>query len=239
MTTCRQVEALLSLHVDGLLDARDTSTVHAHLANCPSCRGLLADLQQLTTAARDLGPIDPPGTVWPGLVAGLARAAAPDEAQPTRWPPAWLAAAAALLLVTGGASWLVHRAPADVAVSPSAPATAGSIERVVDDLALASQHYERAIAELQALAPVGNGVDPQLASVVTSSIALLDDAIAESRRALAADPADEPARLSLFEALRRKVELLQATALLIDDVRRTGPDEPGRTGATNGMGREL
>ncbi len=33
---------------------------HPHLKNCPRCRALLADLQTIADAARQLIPVDPP-----------------------------------------------------------------------------------------------------------------------------------------------------------------------------------
>lgn len=238
MMRCDQVEARISLHIDGLLDTREETALEAHLADCPSCRAVLADLEQLTATARALGPIEPPDTVWPRLALRLEASDARQDTGRARRPSRfWQAVAAALLVIAAGAAWLVSRAPVDAPVA-SSPAT-GSIEAIVDELELASHHYERAIVELQVLAPVGAGIDPQLASVVTDSIALLDEAIDESRRALASDPADESARLSLFEALRRKVDLLQATVLLIDDVRQPDGDDPGRTEAPDNSGREL
>jgi len=238
MMRCDQIEARISLHIDGLLDTREEAALDAHLVDCPACRVVLADLQQLAATARALGPIEPPDTVWPRLALRLESSDTRQDTGPARRPPRfWQAVAAALLVIAAGTAWLVSRPPVDAPL-PSSLAT-GSIEAIVDELELASHHYERAIVELQVLAPVGAGIDPQLASVVTDSIALIDDAIDESRRALASDPADESARLSLFEALRLKVDLLQATVLLIDDVRQSDGDDPGRTEAPDNPGREL
>jgi len=52
------------------------------------------------------------------------------------------------------------------------------------------------------------------------NIQTIDVAIAESRTALSKNPGSEPARASLFEALRRKVGVLQATVTLMNEMRK-------------------
>ena len=49
---------------------------------------------------------------------------------------------------------------------------------------------------------------------------VIDKAIGESRSALRAEPANRPAQQSLFEALRRKVSLLQDTIVLMNEMRK-------------------
>jgi len=49
---------------------------------------------------------------------------------------------------------------------------------------------------------------------------VIDQAIRESRAALQSQPASELAQESLFEALRRKVGLLQETIGLINEMRK-------------------
>jgi CHASE3 domain sensor protein len=52
------------------------------------------------------------------------------------------------------------------------------------------------------------------------SLTQIDKYIAESRAALASQPQSEPARDSLFEALRRKVSVLQDTVALMGAMQR-------------------
>jgi hypothetical protein len=49
---------------------------------------------------------------------------------------------------------------------------------------------------------------------------VIDSAIAESRAALRAEPQSAPARDSLFDALKRKVALLQDTIALMNEMRK-------------------
>ena len=86
---------------------------------------------------------------------------------------------------------------------------------------MATQHYEKAIAQLEALAAAdGNALDPVASASLKQSIQTIDRAIEESRTALLQDPGSEPARESLFEALRRKVGVLQATVSLMNEMRK-------------------
>jgi hypothetical protein len=57
-------------------------------------------------------------------------------------------------------------------------------------------------------------------TTLAQSLETTDRAIAESRSALQKDPGSAPARESLFEALRRKVGVLQATVTLMNEMRK-------------------
>ena len=64
---------------------------------------------------------------------------------------------------------------------------------------------------------------------------MIDQAIAESRAALAADPQSQPARDSLIDALRRKVGVLQTTVALMNEMRQGNQEGAARVAA--GAGR--
>ena len=99
------------------------------------------------------------------------------------------------------------------------------------------QHYENAIAKLEALTKNNDGaIDPAMADMLQKNLAVVDQAIAESRVALQSNPESEPARESLFEALRRKVGVLQATVTLMNQMRQGNP--AGAAGAAAGLGRK-
>lgn len=229
MSICQDVQAQFSLMVDGQLpEPRVQALVREHLETCASCRGTLQDLEKLRRASAALGPMPPPDHTWLA-VAGRIRME-PAPAAPIR-PPArsraaiaqWLGLAAALIVATLGAYYFGQQ-PADSGSTArnggNAPATA-SVEAVAEELTMAAQHYERAIAELQALAKAdATALDPAVATTLAQNIQTIDSAIAESRGALTQDPGSEPARESLFEALRRKVVVLQATVTLMNEMRK-------------------
>ena len=89
------------------------------------------------------------------------------------------------------------------------------------EIDLADQHYQKAIAGLEAVAREGQAtLDPQLAAVLQRNIGVTDQAIADSRAAVRTQPTSEVAQASLFEALQRKVSLLRDTIALINEMRK-------------------
>jgi hypothetical protein len=77
------------------------------------------------------------------------------------------------------------------------------------------------IAKLEETAKAGETViDVQTAAMLKKNLELIDQAIAESRAALKAEPQSTVARDSLFNALRRKVSLLQDTVALMNEMRK-------------------
>lgn len=245
--TCQQYEAALSEYVDGTLQASDEAgdaalvdALEAHLANCERCRGIVEDLHTLRDAARHLDPRVPPAHVWTRIAAetGIRErrplwARMPSPAS-IRWQP--LAAAAMLLAVLAG-SWMAWRqlttpAPA-TAVAPRAaqgvPPDPTLVQDVETELRLAEEHYVRAIAGLEAIAKAeGSELDAQTAEVLQANLTVIDAAIGESRAALQTEPSSEVARSSLFEALRRKVTLLQDTIALINEMRKGNQEGAAR-----------
>lgn len=225
MTGCSDFEPRLSAFVEGSLTGDEGAAVAAHVSTCAACRGLVQDLERLRTAARQLGPIPPPDHVWLE-VAGqirLGQHPAPTPATPRRHGPVWqwVGLAAALILVTVGTYVVMRLEQAPPAAPASqAAATAGSVDVVAQELTLAMQHYDKAIAQLEALAKNDSGqLDPAVAATLQKNLQVVDQAISESRAALASDPTSEPARDSLMEALRRKVTVLEATVALINEMR--------------------
>ena len=228
MTICKDVESQLSQMVDGHLpDAAAQATVRAHLESCAACRGVLQDLERLRRSSRALGPITPPDHMWIEIAGQLRLGDTPKPADtPRRAMPIargplaqWMGLAAALLLVTIGAYFFVSPQDSSPAPGQSNAASAGSVQAITDELNLAAGHAEKAIAQLEALAKSGGGpLDPAIAKTLQDNLQQIDKAIAESRTALAQDPGSEPARESLFEALRRKMVVLQATVTLMNEM---------------------
>jgi anti-sigma factor RsiW len=221
MTNCQQPSESLSDYVDGLLDPAEQSALSAHLGACESCRGLVDDLSRLKDAARSLGPIVPPAHVWENIQASLPSAKRQARSQ-------WLGLAAALVLVTTGAYFFTRLTAPDAATiatgdaahagNSNANATA-TVETVEDELAKAAEHYEKAIAQLEAVAKQDNALPADLAAKLQISLSQVDQGIAASRAALVNEPQSTPARESLFGALRKKVEILQQSVALVGVMR--------------------
>ncbi|MCC7009276.1 MAG: zf-HC2 domain-containing protein [Acidobacteria bacterium] len=238
MRTCRDIEPLLSLLVDGLLADDAQAEVRAHVRECPACRGLLTDLERLRSTARSLGPIAPASAAWHRIEDRLkVDATVPDApvlASGRRALLQWFGLAAALLLVTAVVYVARGRvAPAD----QSADGTATTVDGVAAEVGRATASYERAIRELEtAAATTDDGMAPAVVAVVRTNMGAIDTAIADSQAALEENPESESARTSLFEALRRKIALLQTTVTLINDMR--AGNEEGAAQAAEQLGKQ-
>jgi len=248
--TCHQYEAALSEYVDGTLQASEASdasleALEAHLAECARCRAIVEDFHTLRDAARTLQPRIPPAHVWTRIA---QETGAPAQRQwsalipvTARWQP--FAAAAMVFLVLAGTwiGWRQLNAPAPAATmarpaqgQPPLDFARGRpdpalVQDVETELKLAEEHYVRAIAGLEAIAKAeGSELDPQTAEVLQANLTVIDAAIGESRAAVQTEPASEVARNSLFEALRRKVTLLQDTIALINEMRKGNQEGAAR-----------
>lgn len=234
--TCQDVERRLSQFVDGDLDAAERAEVSSHLDTCAGCRAVAADLTRIRDAARALGPVPPPDHIWLEI-AGQIRLPdrlTPADAAPTRRSSPmfqWIGLAAGLVLVTLVAYLVTHLQPSQPATTTTAGngRAAGSVESVAQELSLALEHYDKAIAQLEVLAKSNDGtIDAATAATLQRNLSVIDQAIAESRAALAADPQSEPAFDSLIDALRRKVGVLQTTVALMNEIRRGNQEGAAR-----------
>ncbi len=248
---CEHYEEAIGELVDGApMDGARRADVEAHLRDCASCRALLADLRQIRAAAARLPMTPVPERVWARVSERLAgrgaRAIRPDHGGPFHllfgswqlrlaWGAGVLALAAVLVIValprlrSGGSQVATNRpgtTPAGQAVHAS---DAELVQSVESELQLAEQHYEKAIAGLEQIAKTGEGtLDPQLAATLHKNLSVIDQAIRDSRLALQAQPTDELAQESLFEAFRRKVGVLQETVTLINEMRKGNQAEAAK-----------
>jgi anti-sigma factor RsiW len=215
MKTCIDIRPLLSEYADGTLAPDARADVSAHLAGCDACRDTARDFERVRDAARALGPMTPPPLVWQHIAASLPGARRQARAQ-------WLGLAAALVLVTMGAYFFARAtAPAPAGTDASSNAANGAtVETVAQELAAAEEHYETAIQQLEKVAKQDSALPADAAAKLQVSLTQIDKYIAESRAALVSEPQSEPARDSLFDALRRKVSVLQETVALMGAMQR-------------------
>lgn len=245
--SCTEARPRLSAYLDGDLAGTEADAVRAHMDGCAECAGLLADLRDVRDTARALGPIAPPAQSWPAIARRTrtdettAASRVPRRSVPAVWQ--WAGLSAAILAVTTVAYLLGPGQPPNggatdrtIATSGAGAATSAEPAPLTDELSAAVGHYERAIAVLQAAASTGSSaIEPAAAAALAADGSALDRAIAESRAALASNPDSEPARYSLFEALRRKIAMLQATVTLINEMNQGDP--AGAARAADGLGR--
>jgi len=205
---------------------------------CPACERAASDLAQLKQAARNLPPRRPRADAWSRLSAELVRERPTAQAPPrAAWLPrrALLAAAAVLALAVASTVYLVRQPAADAPArseatpgggtsapgTPVNPSAADVVRSIDEELKAAESHYEKAIAGLEQIAKAGEGqMDPALTATLQKNMGVIDQAIRDSRAALQAQPASELAQDSLFEALQRKVSLLEDTISLLNVMRK-------------------
>ena len=220
LLTCERLVESLDDYLDERVDVLARAAVDAHLAGCPTCPALVADVSAIRRAAYALGPIDPPAHVWTRVQARVAadppvRASLLDRLgfSVGGWRALHAAGAVAgFVLVVSSLAWVGTRlavAPAPVAAGRGAPA----------EFQLAEAEYTDAIARLQEAADVaGPRLDALTNATLQSSIDDIDTAIGDAREALAREPGDALSQENLLEALGSKVALLQDTVSLAGDI---------------------
>lgn len=229
MKACdRYLNAIHEL-VDGTLGPIRRAELELHLEVCDGCRALAQDLQAIAGTARSLDALTPPDRVWQQL-AGRLRAEGRVSGAPSvavrRRSVAILALAAALVLVVGSSLFLLRRetrptaAPATpiataTATAPAAPADGNApngtaVQSVAAELALTERHFQNVVEQASA-------TDPATAAVLQKNLMVMNNAIAESRKALEANP--QSTSTQLYEMLKQKIRFLQDTIALMNDMR--------------------
>jgi anti-sigma factor RsiW len=238
--TCDHCQSLIDDYVDGTLDPVSRKDVEAHLVDCDACRAMAEDFGAIHRTARDLDAHTPPPRVWAKLSDAL------DAERKRGWlsrllgggVPAWapLAVTALILVIGGSVAWITWQQQSEptqaprVATAPQAsPADHELVQSVETELKLAEEHYQKAIAGLEQITNAeSSALDPQVSAVLQKNLAVIDDAIGESRAALQTQPTNEVAQESLFQALRNKVSLLQDTVMLINEMRKGNQEGAAR-----------
>lgn len=203
-------------------------TDSAHRARCGECATLWTELEAISAQAAQLPDLAPSRDLWSGIEARLDAASAPSQSAAQRatqratrrWfgaPALRLAMAASLLIaVTATVTWRVARGPG----APTGLVAVSIPENDVGALHLASltasvTQMDREIATLQAIvAERRDALDPQTIAVLETNLKIIDAAIAESRAALAADPASQFLATQVTRAYDSKLTLLRDAATL-------------------------
>jgi anti-sigma factor RsiW len=201
----------LSEYLDDELDAGERRDLEAHLSTCASCRTTLDELGAVISRAQAMTDRGPDADLWPGIAQRIA-----TMGQSVRYTfslPQLAAAGIALMVLSGGAVWMARRQAAE---PPPTQAT------VIEDptavpVNLADAPYDRAVADLQRALEGGRPhLDPATIKVLEDSLASIDQAIEQSQRALAADPANTYLYSHLAAARQRKLALLRRASALAD-----------------------
>ncbi len=219
MITCDDALMLVSDRLDSALSDTQRAQLDAHLAACAACREVAHDLEQIHAEAASLPTLTPSRDLWNGIE---ARIEAPvvllgsHRQRPlARWSVRQVAAAAAVLMaVTAGGTWFVAMRSAEVAPQAvSAPAARTELVSVAAQTGMAA--YESEIDALRNIIETRRGeLDSATVVVLEKNLKLIDQAIAESKAALAANPASAFLADQLGRSYDAKLELLRSAALL-------------------------
>ena len=231
--THEQTLDLLDDYVGGELPPREERDVRRHLMQCDECRAEELALRALLDEAAALPEfIEPPTDLWQGIAPRLqARVDAPAERldevrvigpRPVRPLPWWMLAAASVALVVTTSFATLRFAgdgdgDADRAVLPAqqaqAPAPAGTA--ALASFAPAEQEYEKAIGDLETvLEQHRERLAPETVATLEANLRIIDQAIRESRAALARDPNSPELTRMLTDAYGAKLNVLRRAVSL-------------------------
>ena len=228
MDACERYLNAIHELVDGTLGPIRRAELELHLESCDGCRALAADLQEIARSARSLDVLEPPEHVWKSIAGRLRTERGmtePSGALRRHRSMAMLAIAAALVLAVGASLFMLRKpvTPPQTTTTAQAPGEPGSgnaasedpVQGVVKKLAVT----ETAFQDLVNASEATNTVDPKTAAALKKNLLVMNEAINETRKALDADPQSAPARASLYEVLKQKIQFLQDTIALMNELR--------------------
>lgn len=228
MDACERYLNAIHELVDGTLGPIRRAELELHLEGCEGCRALADDLQEIARSSRSLDVLEPPERVWKSIAGRLRTergVTEPAGALGRHRSMAMLAIAAALILAVG-ASLFMLRAPvtppqtSTTAQAPGEPASGNAasedpVQSVVKELAVTEKAFQNLVEASEAT----NTVDPKTAAALQKNLLVMNEAINETRKALDVDPQSAPARASLYEVLKQKIQFLQDTIALMNEMR--------------------
>jgi anti-sigma factor RsiW len=212
----------LSDYLDGELDAADRAALEQHLAGCAACAATLDELRDVVARAAALPPRPPAADLWDGIEPRLDRVTpvvAPFGARVARrvsfTMPQLVAAGLALMVMSGGAVWVLQHGGRATDLPPVAATS--DPDAAALPVSLSDPRYDEAIADLQQALDAGRAqLDPGTVKILESNLSAIDTAIEQSRRALATDPANVYLHSHLADARQRKLALLRRGVDLVN-----------------------
>lgn len=203
----------LSEYLDGELDDATRVALEAHLATCAECTTVLADLRRVVARAQALDDRPPARDLWSGIAERIGVSTDDLAARRARrrvsfTVPQLVAASVTLVAASAAIASLVLRqaAPAVASIAPALPTVTqvtfnkadSSADHAVQDLRLALAEGRR------------TGRLSQLTvQRLEHSLAVIDSALAEGKRALQLDPKSSYLNQHLADTVRRKMEFLR------------------------------
>jgi tetratricopeptide (TPR) repeat protein len=213
----------LSDYIDDELSAAERQSIETHVAECAACRATLGELRRVVAQAANLKDSAPVNDLWPGIDARIRRGSATARVSPFRRAisarlsftiPQIAAAGLTLMVLSGGLVWMARSGDPRADMQPIR-AQVQEEEPAVTPANFANKHYDAAIAQLERTLDEGRkSLDPETVRVLEQSLASIDRAIDQCRRALESDPSNVYLNTHLADARQRKLVLLRRAAAL-------------------------
>ena len=209
----------LSEYIDEELTPDERAQLEAHLESCAECALTLEELRGVVEHARALPARPPADDLWPRIeprVLGDPRSTVvPFQVRAMRrfsfTLPQLVAAGLALMVMSGGGVWVLQHGGRATSLPPVVAA-----DPSVVPAALSDPRYDEAIADLEQALEAGRAeLDPGTVKILEANLDAIDKAIAQSREALAGDPANMYLNNHLAEARQRKLALLRRATSLV------------------------
>jgi hypothetical protein len=209
----------LSEYIDDELTPDERAQLEAHLASCAECALTLEELREVVARAGTLPARPPADDLWPGIEPRVMSAprssVVPFQVRAMRrfsfTLPQLVAAGLALMVMSGGGVWVLQHGGRATSMPPIAAA-----DPTVVPAALSDPRYDEAIADLEQTLEAGRAdLDPGTVKILEANLAAIDKAIAQSREALAGDPANVYLNNHLAETRQRKLALLRRATSLV------------------------
>jgi anti-sigma factor RsiW len=224
--------ARLSDYLSGELPEVERLAVEAHLSTCADCAAALRDLARIVDEADELGEIEPPRDLWPDIFAAI-RTQPQDDPQVIPLPgarprastdvpgrievsrQALIAASVVLVAISASATWWAGRTTAPIAESVPGVVPNGAISPA--GVAAPPEAMAGELAVLEDVLATARGVlDPNTVRVLERNLGVIEQAIADSREALAQDPGNAFLVQHLERMYRRKLVYLQDAVRLVE-----------------------
>jgi hypothetical protein len=209
----------LSAYADGELNPAERESMEHHLAACAECSKALAGIRAVKAWAPSYQGVASSRELWQNIESRLGTRPIGSGAM----KPAWhgrkvsvrvplLAAAAVALLVVGATATRLFRGSSQDQVMGGIP-----VENVKHwnpaQERLTNNEYDAAIAELEGiLVSNGSALEPATLKVIHESLATIDKAIDDARRAIAEDSTNDYLNASIAQNMRRKLGILRMAA---------------------------
>ena len=210
-----QWTARLSEYLDDELSAAERRELERHLDGCDLCREILGELKAVVARAGRLEDREPDHDLWPGVRAAIAsrKVVEIESRRPARRfsfsLPQLVAAAAALILVSGGTAYFLSQPMAGPEMVAIEPPPVG-VQSVSFD---PKGRADSAITELERILQEESGrLDTSTVRILAQNLALIDRAIGQAKAALESDPSNPYLNDHLARTMRKKIEVLRRAA---------------------------